>query len=77
VQAIVRVSPRIPGKRPKKYKPKSETGQQSKKPSKPRFSKFADMHAKEKGHTDSQDIVSSEDRDDIYIYIYRFAAALL
>ena len=36
-------------------------------PKQPRFSKFADMHAKEKGHTDSEDEVSE---DDIYIYMY-------
>ncbi len=37
------------------------------KPKQPRFSKFADMHAKEKGHTDSEDEVSE---DDIYICVY-------
>jgi hypothetical protein len=44
-------------------KPKPTTKPLAEKPKQPRFSKFADMHAKEKGHTDSEDEVSEDDRD--------------
>jgi hypothetical protein len=44
-------------------KQKPTTKPLAEKPKQPRFSKFADMHAKEKGHTDSEDEVSEDDRD--------------
>jgi hypothetical protein len=57
VQPALPVTPKPKRPKKKKAKPKSRPVQQG-----PRFSKYADMHAKEKGHTDSDSDVSEDDR---------------